>query len=160
MSTQKKFLIYLILIIVFFIFSQIMIAYALHTTYKNKDTDVKTKYITDVEVKASSIDGYATGKVKNDEANTLQNKYIKVETYSKHDVLMGTKYIKIDDINANEEKEFEVHFNFKKVEKTIIDIVEEKDVEEVEGLSFEDMTSDPERNFIAIVAAVVILHFI
>ena len=138
MSTQKKFLIYLILIIVFFIFSQIMIAYALHTTYKYKDTDVKTKYMTDVEVKASSIDGYATGKVKNDEANTLQNKYIKVETYSKHDVLMGTKYAKIDSINANEEK----------------------DVEEVEGLSFEDMTSDPERNLIAVVAAIVILHFI
>ena len=38
---------------------------------------------------------------------------------------MGTKYIKIDEMQTNEEKEFEVRFNYSRVDKAQIEIVNE-----------------------------------
>ena len=129
MARMKTFFIYFILIIAFFIFSQIMIFIALYTTLEYKNIELRTAIPIEVEVQATSINGFAKGKIINDTETEIKNKYIKIECYSKHDVLMGTKYIEIDKIGAKEEKEFEVHFNFNKVDRAVIDIVDEKVVE-------------------------------
>ena len=71
---------------------------------------------------------------------------------------MGTKYIEIDKIGAKEEKEFEVHFNFNKVDKAVIDIVEEKELEN-KNIKEEKM-SDPQRGLAAMLAALILLYFI
>ena len=105
MARMKTFFIYFLLIVLFFIFSQIMIYIAINTTFQYKNIEIKTNIPMEVEVQATSINGYAKGKVINNEENEILNKYIKVECYSKHDTLMGTKYIKIDKIGAKEEKE-------------------------------------------------------
>ena len=159
MARMKTFFIYFILVVAFFIFSQIMIYIAINTTFEYKNIEIKTNIPMEVEVQATSINGYAKGKVINNEENEILNKYIKVECYSKHDTLMGTKYIKIDKIGAKEEKEFEVHFNFNKVEKAVIDIVDEKTVEE-QNIKPEEKQSDPERGLATMLAAVILLTFL
>lgn len=159
MARVKTFFIYFILVIAFFIFSQIMIYIAINTTFKYKNIEIKTTLPMQVEVQATSINGFAKGKVINNTQNDIQNKYIKIECYSKHDILMGTKYIEIDKLNAKEEKEFEVHFNFNKVDRAVIDIVDE-DVLKEQNVKEEEKMSDSERGLVTMLAALILLYFI
>lgn len=146
MATLKKFLMYGSWVLLFFIFSQIMIFIAINTTYKYKKVESYSTLITQAEVKATSINGFAKCKVK----SGAQNKYIKIDCYSKNDVLMGTKYIKIE---TNEEQQFEVRFNYSRVDNAKIDIVEEipQDIEK------EQTMSDPKMNAAMLISALILL---
>lgn len=159
MARMKTFLIYLLLIIVFFIFSQVMIYISINTTYQYKNVEIKSIIPIEVEVQATSINGFAKGNIKNDKDENIEDKYLEIKCYSKHDILMGTKYIKIDKINAKEEKEFEVRFNYNKVDKVVLNIVDEKIVEE-KNATQEDKQSDPDRGLATMIAALILLYFI
>lgn len=146
MKTLKKFLMYGSWVLLFFIFSQIMIFIAINTTYKYKKVESYSTLITQAEVQATSINGFAKCKVK----SGAQNKYIKIDCYSKNDVLMGTKYI---EINTNEEQEFEIRFNYSRVDSAKINIVDEipENVEE------EQLLSDPKMNAAMLISALILL---
>lgn len=159
MARMKTFFIYFLLVVAFFIFSQVMIYIAINTTFQYKSIELKTTLPMEVEVQATSINGFAKGKLINNTENEIQSKYIKIECYSKHDTLMGTKYIEIDKIGAKEEKKFEVHFNFNKVDKAVIDIVDEKELEK-QNIKEEEKISDPERGLATMLAALILLYFI
>ena len=152
MPTHKKFFVYAISVVLFFIFSQFVIYYALHTTYSYKKLEVKSQLVSEASVKASSVSGIANIKINNNTQNDIE-KYIKIECYSKHDVLMGTKYIETGKILTNEEKEFEVRFNYNKVEYVNIDVVDEipQDVPE------ESKVSDKKLTFALAISALVLL---
>ena len=153
MSRLKTFFKYLVWIVLFFIFSQVMIYFALNTSHKNKAVEIKSSIIKEAEVKANSVSGTAKCKIYNDTQNSIQNKYIKIDCYSKNGVLMGTKYIKVENIPANEEKEYEVRFNFNKVNNAVIQIVDEisEDVEETQ------LFSDPKMNLAMTITALIFL---
>lgn len=159
MPTHKKFFIYFLLVVAFFIFSQIIIHFTISTTYGHKSVEIKSTIPMNAEVQATSVNGFAKVKVKNITENAIENKYVKINCYSKNDVLMGTKFIKIDKIEAKEEKEYEVRFNFNKVERAVIDIVEEQVLTD-EPVPNEQLQSDPERGLATLVAAVILLYFI
>ena len=159
MARMKTFFIYFLLVVAFFIFSHVMIYIAINTTFQYKSIELKTTLPMEVEVQATSINGFAKGKLINNTENEIQSKYIKIECYSKHDTLMGTKYIEIDKIGAKEEKKFEVHFNFNKVDKAVIDIVDEKELEK-QNIKEEEKISDPERGLATMLAALILLYFI
>lgn len=125
MARMKTFFIYFLLVVLFFIYSQIMIYIGVRTTYKDKDVEIETTIPMEAQVKATSVNGIANVKIKNTTDKDIEGKYIKLECYSKHDTLMGTKYIQINKIGENEEKEFEIEFKYNEVEKAIITIVDE-----------------------------------
>ncbi len=125
MARMKTFFIYFLLVVLFFIYSQIMIYIGVRTTYKDKDVEIETTIPMEAQVKATSVNGIANVKIKNTTDKDIEGKYIKLECYSKHDTLMGTKYIQINQIGKNEEKEFEIEFKYNEVEKAIITIVDE-----------------------------------
>ena len=153
MSRLKTFLMYAVWVLAFFIFSQVMIYIAINTTYKYKNVEIKTSIITEAEVQATSINGYAKCKITNNTQNDIENKYIKLECYSKNDVIMGTKYIKIDKILTNENQEFEIRFNYSKVDNAKIEIVDEipQDVTE------EQKVSDANMNAAMVISALILL---
>ena len=96
MARMKTFFIYFLLVVAFFIFSQVMIYIAINATFQYKNIEIKTTIPMEVEVQATSVNGFAKGKIINNTESEIQNKYIKIECYSKYDTLMGTKYIEID----------------------------------------------------------------
>ena len=159
MPTHKKFFIYFLLVVAFFIFSQLIIHFAINTTYGYKSVEIRSEIPMNAEVQATSVNGFAKVKINNTADNSIENKYIKINCYSKNNVLMGTKYIKIDKIEAKDEKEFEVRFNFNKVEKAVIDLVEPQALTD-EPVKQELLMSDPKMGFVALVAAVTLLYFI
>ena len=153
MSRLKTFFMYAVWVLAFFVFSRVMIFIAINTTYEYKNIEVRTSIITEAEVQATSIDGFAKYKIVNNTQNDIENKYIKLECYSKNSVLMGTKYIKIDKILTNEEKEFEVRFNYSRVDYATIELIDEipQDVTE------EQTISDPEMNIAMVISALILL---
>lgn len=159
MARMKTFFIYFMLVVLMFIFSQVMIYIALNTTYKYKEVEINTTMPMELTVEATSINGKANGKIVNNGEEVIENKYVKIDFYSKNNVLMGTKYIEIDKVNAKDEKEFEVHFNFNKVEKAIVSVIDEKELEE-NNIQEEEKVSDPERGLAAMTAALILLYFI
>ena len=156
MQRMKTFLKYAIWVILFFIFSQILIYVALNTTYKDKKVEIKSPLIVNSEVKATSIDGTATINVKNNSNNQISTKYIKLDCYSKNNVLMGTKYIDIKDLPVNEQIKYDVRFNFNKVDHVIIDVVDSLPNTVTEEQKLSDKIMTPEM----VVGALILLMFI
>lgn len=157
MDRMKTFFIYFILVVLFFIFSQIMIYIGINTTYNSKDIHIKTPLQMNIEVKATSINGFAKGKIHNNLEADIENKYLKLSFYSKNDVLMGTKYIEIDNLKANEEKDFEIRFNYNKVNRAVVEIVD--DIENNSNIE-ENKQSDPNMGVATMISALILLYFI
>lgn len=150
MKRMKTFFIYFLLVVIFFIYSQAMIYLAINSTYQHKSIDINTELPVSAQVIATSVNGKANIKVTNNTENIIENKYIKLECYSKNNVLMGTKYIKIDKIETDEEKEFEVRFNFNKVDRAVISIVEEQELTDAKATE-EQKESDPQMGLAALI---------
>lgn len=159
MARVKTFFIYFLIVVAFFLFSQVAIYIAINTTYEYKNIELRTTIPMEVEVQATSINGFAKGKISNQTEKEIENQYIQIKCYSKHDVLMGTKYVEIDKIGAKEEKEFEVHFNFNRVDKAVIDIVDEKAMEE-QNVPEEEKQSDKEMGLATLLSALLLLIYL
>lgn len=158
MSRMKTFFIYFILVVAFFLFSKLLIDISINTTYSYKDVKINSNIEMQAEVQATSINGFAKGTIFNNTDTNLENKYLKIECYSKNNNLMGTKYIKIDNIKPKEKEEFEVRFNYNKVERAQISVVDEINLEN--NVNNKDKLSDPEMGLATAISALILLYFI
>ena len=150
MARLKTFFIYFILVVVAFAVSQVLIYVAINTTYNYKNVEIKNTQIKEAEVKATSINGYARFKLDD---NVDTKKYVKVECYTKNDILIGTKYIKIEQLQANDKNEFEIRFNYNRIDKATIDIVDEI----LENVDEEQKVSDPKMTAATVISALIFL---
>lgn len=135
MAKMKKFLLYAFLIIAFWIFSDIVIYLSINTTYTNVDTKVYSisPEINVGESKATYVNGFVKGSIKNNTGSIINDKYLKIELYSPRDVKLGTKYIKIENLDVNKYQEFEIWYKFTDVEYaniTVTDNIENTTEEE------------------------------
>jgi len=127
MSRIKVFFKYLLLVIAFFIVSQILIYLYVEASYKYIPCEsISEEYIVTGMAKAKSIAGSVKCTVTNPSSEELKNKYIKVEYYSKRETLLGTDYIKVDSVKAKDKKEFDINFKYEHVYNIKIDIVDNK----------------------------------
>ena len=95
MSRMKTFFKYAMWVILFFIFSEIMININLETVYRNIGRKDNLPQITIYQAQATKVNGRIKGTIKNQAENKIEYKYIKVDFYSERDVLLGTKYIDV-----------------------------------------------------------------
>ena len=153
MATHKKFFMYAIGVIVFFIFSQIMINVALNTTYKDTNIKVNTEIFKEVKAQATSINGFVQFKIDNNAESEIKDKYIKLEAYSNNNTLMGDKYIKVEDIEKDKNGVSEIRFNFNRVENVILDITDQMP----ETITEEQKKSDPRMNIVMMISAYIFL---
>ena len=117
MSRMKTFFKYAMWVILFFIFSEIMININLETVYRNigrKDNLPQIK-----------------GTIKNQAENKIESKYIKVDFYSERDVLLGTKYIDVSAMRENETQDLELYFKLQNVDYYEMSFTNEKTESEI-----------------------------
>ena len=55
----------------------------------------------------------------------INKAYIKIDLYSKRDVILGTKYVEINYLQSQETQEFRMGFRFTDVEYAKIELVDE-----------------------------------
>ena len=133
MGTLKKFAKYIIWIVLFWFFTDILIFFGLNANYDKLTTSNNSNIPSQVEVEqaeATLVNDRIKGKIKNDGEEDLNGKYMKVDLYSPGDVLLGTKYMKISDLEKGASDDFELFFKAQDVDHydiSFVDKIEEKE---------------------------------
>ena len=115
---MKTFLMYVILVLAFYVFSNVMTNAFLKNSYVDIDKyEVKNDmfFVDITEAKASQRNGYINGVIKNTTESSIENKYLKFSMLSKSNKVLGEKYIKIDKIRPQQLRKFEVKFDYDNV---------------------------------------------
>ena len=134
MKRMKTFLIYILAIVGFFLFSELLINASLEAEYKKlgRRDDINQVVITQAE--STMVNGIIKGIVINSEETPLNGKYLKFDFYSSRDILKGTKYIDISQLEKNQIQNIEMHFKLENVSYYKVSIVNEKTEQEIKLL--------------------------
>lgn len=127
MDKMKKYGIYVILLILFAIFTEFLINVGISSTYSQME-DTSNKKFANVEIyqaESTKVNGRLKGMIKNSAENPITEKYLKFDFYSDRGVNMGSKYIEID--KTKQEQLFEAFFKLKNVSNYKVSFVNEKD---------------------------------
>lgn len=129
MDRMKTFFKYFLIVAICYFGSNILIYIGINNTYKDieshQNTNSNSIIVNIDEAKATSLNGYVKGSIKNDSAGTIKETYIKIDFYSARDVNMGTKYIKVENLVAKSTADFDIDFKFSNVSYCIISVVDE-----------------------------------
>lgn len=130
MNRVKTFAKYALWIILFWIFSDILINVAINTTYKNINRIGEIPNgIQVIEMEATAVNGRIKLIVDNTQ---LSGKYVKINLYSDLENLLGTQYLSIGNISEGEQKEISTYFKIPEVKKYEI-IIEDTEGKSTEG---------------------------
>ena len=124
MNSMKKYLIYVLWLIGFFIFSEFLINVGLNSTYKQIERTNENDAISIYQQEATKVNGRIRGILNKSKVN---GKYLKFDLYSKRNVLVGQKYIEINQDEDTPNQNFELLFKANEVASYKVDIVNEKE---------------------------------
>lgn len=136
MKTLGKYVLWLVL---FFIFSEIMININLESTYQDIGRKDKLEQVTVYQADATKINGRIKGTIDNVN-NTIKNTYLRIDLYSERDNFLGSKYIDISNMRENETRDFEAYFKIQDVEYYEMKFTDEKQEGELPEM-LQDLTS-------------------
>lgn len=125
MSTQQKIVTWILILVGVWILSDFLINVGLNSTYKDMIREDKNSQIVVYQADATYVNGRIRGLIKN--TDEIEGKYLKIELYSKRDVLVGRGYIPIQDLPKEESQPFELLFKAKDTTSYKIEIVKEKE---------------------------------
>ena len=140
MDRVKQFGRYALMVIVFYIISDVLIYFGLIGMYKNFSGEIitETPIVEVSEAKATKQSGFVKGKIKNNTESKIEEKYIKVDLFSERDTYLGSKYLKVQNLDVNQEISFETQFEFSNIYRYEISVVDkEREYTEEELLSDE-----------------------
>lgn len=126
MDRMKTLLKYVLWVILFFIFSNIMINLTLETTYQNIGRKDNLEQINVYQAQATKINGRIKGTIYNNAENKITNNYLRIDLYSERNVFLGSKYIDVASIRDDETRNFEVYFRVQDVEYYEMNFTDEK----------------------------------
>ena len=131
---------YILIIALLFVFSNVMIYLYINGTYKaieDSKIEVENPNITIEQAKATYVNGYVNGKIKNNTEETINEKYIKFEFSTLRDVNIGNKYLKIENLEPGQEIEYKVNFKYQDIEKMKISEATAEEVKNATESEFE-----------------------
>ena len=105
MDRMKTFLKYIIWFVLFFFFSNFIINVGLNSSYKNIERRDSIEQVQIKQAQATLVNGRIKGTIKNSDKDYLTGKYLKIDLYSKRNVLVGKKYIDITTTQNNTTQE-------------------------------------------------------
>ena len=132
MDRLKTFLKYVIWLILFFIFSEFLINVGLNSSYKKMERRDNISQVQITEAQSTLVNGKVKGIITNSQEDYLTGKYIRIDYYSKRDVLVGTKYISIETTENNRTQNFNTYFELQDVTSYEVSIVDNKTETEIE----------------------------
>ena len=145
MDRMKTFLKYAIWVILFFFFSNFIISVGLNSSYKTMTTASDTNMTREVEIteaESTLVNGKIKGKIKYDEEQDIEGKYLRMDFLSKRDNVVGTKYIPITANKENPVQDFDAFFELQDVTSYKTSIVDKKEVGEIKFIPEEMKRKD------------------
>ena len=128
MKRIKTFFLYALAIAAFWVLSNFLIYMAINGTYQamNVQSEMKNDnvQVNIGESKATAVNGYVKGNIHNSSNQRIDKKYLKIDCYSPRDVLMGTKYVTIENLEPGNTMDFDMWFKSKNVDHCKVNIVD------------------------------------
>ena len=156
MKSLKKYLIYIIMIAAFWLFSNVVIYLAINGTYAHIETRVYTNSpeITIGQSAATYINGVVKGTIRNNTEETIQNQYVKIDLFSPRDIKLGTKYVKIDHLQPGASQDFEMWYKFTDVKHVNISLTDQ-----IQDATQEEFLSEEVAGYV-IIGTLLVLYFL
>lgn len=126
MARLKTFLIYALIIVGFFVFSEFIIDVGLNSSYQDIERKDNTSQVEISEAQATLVNGKIKGTIVDSESN-LTGKYVEIDLYSSRDNMVGKRYVDINTTEANNRQDFNIYFEAEDIESYSIAIVNEKE---------------------------------
>lgn len=153
MTTIQKIILWVLILIGVFILSDFLISVGINSTYQDIQREDNNQQITVYQADATYVNGRIRGIIK--DTQQIKDKYLKIELYSKRDVLLGSGYIEIKDMGNDEAQPFELLFRAKDVAYYKIKTVKEKET----GSELEVLPRDWTKSEILLATAMTFLIF-
>lgn len=153
------------IIIIVLNFITIFCAYiGFNSTYRNIDHIAFIPKEVKIELaQATAVNGRIYGKITNTKENDLNGKYIKAQIFNRQGSLMGTKFIKIENLGEEEERKFAVKFKAEDIKKYNLEIVDDSILTQEENTRaiylFKDVFIDEDLKLAAVIALVLYAMF-
>ena len=129
MDRMKTFFGYLLMIVICYFGSNVLAYVGINNMYEDIENyqyiNTPGIIVTVDEAKATSVNGYIDGTIKNDSNTNIKELYLKIDCYSDKKINMGTKYIKIENLKAKDTVSFNTKFKFSNVSYCSITTVNE-----------------------------------
>ena len=162
MKRLKTFGKYILLLIAFYVVSNILAYFCIQTTYSPMEKEINAGENIEINVsyaKATIINGKIEGKIKNISEEDINGKYIKCDFISKRGTKILTKYIQINELKAGEEKDFSISFRADNITKFEMQITDEyQSGENTKLIEALNKTSDEDK-VAAFIAIFTLMHF-
>ncbi len=139
MSRMKTLILYAVGLIAFIIFSDILINVNLEASYQKLGRKDNLNQVSIYQAEATIVNGRIKGTIYNPEDAPLNAKYLRFDFYSPRDVLMGTKYIDVSNLEVNQTQDLEMYFKLENVDYYNVSTTNEKEEKEIELLP-QDLT--------------------
>ena len=127
MSTLKRFLKYIIWLVLFFIFSEFLINVGLASSYKPLERKDSFEQVVIQDAESTLVNGKIIGTINN--PAEIDGKYLRIDIYSERNMLIGTRYIDLE--KATSSQEFKVFYELEDSTSYEISIVNEKTDQEL-----------------------------
>lgn len=117
MSRMKTFLIYTLIVVAIIICTDFIVNFILNSNYQKIQCDIGTTApkVEITEAKTTYMNGYVKGTITNNTNTKITNQFIKIEFYSVRKNKVGTEYLKIDNLEIGETKNFQLNYKIKNV---------------------------------------------
>ena len=129
MDRMKTFFGYLLMIVICYFGSNVLAYVGINNMYEDIENyqyiNTPGIIVTVDEAKATSVNVYIDGTIKNDSNTNIKELYLKIDCYSDKKINMGTKYIKIENLKAKDTVSFNTKFKFSNVSYCSITTVNE-----------------------------------
>ena len=125
MTDLKKDIKIVLLVVGGYILTNFLIFVGFNANYKAIELKSELPSVIKIEkAEATKVQGRVYGKISNTEENDLNGKYIKVVVFNDKNENIATEYLKIENLQKDEEKLFKATFNAEKAMSYTIDIVD------------------------------------
>ena len=127
METLKKFWMYFLMFIGFFLFVTIFTNFLMRDNYRNVNYEIKVEspLITVMESKAAYSNGYIKGSVTNTTGELIGLKYLQMNLYNKDDVYLGSEYKELKNFYPKETINFDMKYDYLNTDKVTLGFVDE-----------------------------------
>ena len=132
MSRLKTFLIYLLIFVGFFVFSDFLINFSLNASYSTISRKDNLEQVVINQAEATKLNLRVKGTITNLEGNPITLKYVRIDFYSERDNIVGTKYIDVSNLKQNESMDFQIHLRLDDVTHYEVSFTNNKDTEEID----------------------------
>ena len=122
----RRYFIWFILLFAFVTIGSILAIKTMYHDIMIHEIESTTLTITVEEAKATNVNGYTKGNLKNESEEDVNEKYLSFLLYDEDMELVGIEYIEIDTIKAGETKSYELKFKRNNVDNVFATILDEK----------------------------------